>query len=142
MHRPPPARSEPNAVGEIVGLHHVQLAMPAGQEDVARAFYRGVLGLIEEHKPAHLLARGGVWFRGGALQLHLGVEPDFRAARKAHPAILVRGLAELGARCLAAGFPPVEDEPLEGFNRFYVFDPFGNRIEVLEAIDESPQATR
>jgi catechol 2,3-dioxygenase-like lactoylglutathione lyase family enzyme len=106
--------------------------MPPGQEAVARAFYVGVLGLLEEAKPANLLARGGVWFRGGALRLHLGVEPDFRAARKAHPAILVRGLAELGARCSAAGFPPVADEPLEGLDRLYVFDPFGNRIELLE----------
>ena len=107
--------------------------MPAGQEDVARSFYSGVLGLIEEAKPAHLQARGGVWFRGGALRLHLGVEADFRAARKAHPAILVRGLAEFETRCLASGFPPVADEPLDGFDRCYVFDPFGNRIELLES---------
>jgi len=117
---------------EILGLDHVQLAMPAGEEDAARAFYAGVLGLIEDAKPANLAARGGVWFCGGALRLHLGVDPDFRAARKAHPAILVRGLGELSARCRAAGFPPVVDEPLEGFDRVYVFDPFGNRIELLE----------
>ena len=117
---------------EILGLDHVQLAMPAGQESAARAFYSGVLGLIEEQKPANLAARGGVWFRGGSLQLHLGVDADFRAARKAHPAILVRGLDDLAARCEAAGFPPVTDEPLVGFNRFYVFDPFGNRLELLE----------
>ena len=119
-------------MGEILGLDHVQLAMPAGQEDVARAFYTGVLGLVEEAKPTNLLARGGVWFRGGALRLHVGVEPEFRSARKAHPAILVRGLADFEARCAAAGFTPVTDEPLEGFDRFYVFDPFGNRIELLE----------
>ena len=127
------ARPEQQVVREILELHHVQLAMPAGQEDVARSFYSGVLGLIEEAKPAHLQARGGVWFRSGALRLHLGVEPDFRAARKAHPAILVRGLAEFEARCRAAGFPPVADEPLDGFDRCYVFDPFGNRIELLES---------
>jgi len=119
-------------VTEILGLDHVQLAMPAGQESAARAFYSGVLGLIEEQKPANLAARGGVWFRGGSLQLHLGVDADFRAARKAHPAILVRGLDELAAKCAAAGFPPVTDEPLAGFNRCYVYDPFGNRIELLE----------
>ena len=119
-------------MGEILGLDHVQLAMPAGQEEIARAFYSGVLGLVEEAKPANLAARGGVWFRGGTLRLHLGVEPEFRAARKAHPAILVRGLAEFQARCSAAGFTPVTDEPLESFDRFYVFDPFGNRIELLE----------
>jgi catechol 2,3-dioxygenase-like lactoylglutathione lyase family enzyme len=117
---------------EILGLDHVQLAMPAGAEDSARAFYAGVLGLVEEAKPANLAARGGVWFRSGALRLHLGVDPDFRAARKAHPAILVRGLAELAARCRTAGFPPIIDEPLDGFERVYVFDPFGNRIELLE----------
>jgi catechol 2,3-dioxygenase-like lactoylglutathione lyase family enzyme len=117
---------------EILGLDHVQLAMPAGQEAAARAFYCRVLGLLEESKPANLAPRGGVWFSGGTLRLHLGVDPDFRAARKAHPAILVRGLAELAARCRAAGFSPVTDEPLAGFDRIYVFDPFGNRIELLE----------
>lgn len=120
-------------MSEILRLDHVQLAIPVGQEDVARAFYGGVLGLVEEAKPANLLVRGGVWFRGGALRLHLGVEPEFRAARKAHPAILVRGLAEFEARCSAAGFTPIVDEPLEGFDRLYVSDPFGNRIELLEA---------
>ena len=119
-------------MGEVVGLDHVQLAMPAGQEDAARAFYAGVLGLTEEQKPANLVARGGVWFRGGGLRLHLGVERDFRPAKKAHPALLVRGLAELAVRCQAAGFPPVTDQPLEGFDRVYVSDPFGNRIELLE----------
>jgi catechol 2,3-dioxygenase-like lactoylglutathione lyase family enzyme len=119
-------------LSEILGLDHVQLAMPAGQEDAARRFYCGVLGLVEDPKPANLAARGGVWFRGGALRLHLGVDPDFRAARKAHPAILVRGLAGFAARCRAAGFAPVADEPLDGFDRLYVFDPFGNRLELLE----------
>jgi catechol 2,3-dioxygenase-like lactoylglutathione lyase family enzyme len=119
-------------MSEILGLDHVQLAMPAGQEDVARAFYAGVLGLVEEPKPANLAARGGVWFRGGALRLHLGVDANFRPAKKAHPAILVRGLTDLAARCAAAGFPPVTDEPLAGFDRVYVSDPFGNRIELLE----------
>jgi len=119
---------------EILGLDHVQLAMPARRESSARAFYSGVLGLVEESKPANLAPRGGVWFRSGALRLHLGVDPHFQAAGKAHPAILVRGLAELAARCKAAGFPPVTDEPLAGFDRFYVFDPFGNRIELLEQL--------
>lgn len=120
-------------MSEIVGLDHVQLAMPAGQEAVARSFYCGVLGLTEEQKPANLAARGGAWFRGGTLRLHLGVDPEFHPAGKAHPALLVRGLAELAARCHVAGFPPVSDEPLEGFDRVYVRDPFGNRIELLEA---------
>jgi catechol 2,3-dioxygenase-like lactoylglutathione lyase family enzyme len=119
---------------EIVGLDHVQLAMPAGQEATARAFYADVLGLVEQPKPTNLARRGGVWFAGGALRLHLGVDPDFRAARKAHPALLVRGLDELAERCRAAGHHPVTDEPLEGFRRIYVHDPFGNRLELLEPI--------
>jgi len=126
---PPERRIE---LGEIIDLDHFQLAMPAGQEAAARAFYSGVLVLTEEEKPTNLAARGGAWFRGGALRLHLGVDPHFRPAGKAHPALLVRGLAELAARCLAAGFPPITDEPLEGFVRVYVLDPFGNRIELLE----------
>ena len=117
---------------QFLGIDHVQLAMPAGQEEKARAFYCGVLGLVEEPKPANLAARGGAWFRGGDVRLHLGVDADFHPARKAHPALLVRGLAELAARCEAAGFPQVRDEPLDGFDRVHVSDPFGNRIELME----------
>lgn len=116
----------------IFGLDHVQLAMPAGQEDTARAFYSGVLGLEEEAKPASLARRGGVWFKRGELRLHPGIDEDFKPARKAHPALLVRGLQEIVARCQAAGFEPTTDEPLQGFDRVYVLDPFGNRIELLE----------
>jgi catechol 2,3-dioxygenase-like lactoylglutathione lyase family enzyme len=121
-------------VAGIIGLDHVQLAMPAGKEASARAFYSGVLGLVEEPKPANLAMRGGVWFKGGSLRLHLGIDVDFRPAKKAHPAFLVEGLADLAERCRLAGYPPVTDEPLEGLNRMYVFDPFGNRIELLEPI--------
>ena len=117
---------------EIVGLDHVQLAMPAGGESRARDFYVGVLGLVEEPKPANLATRGGVWFRRGSLRLHLGVEAEFRPARKAHPAFLVKGLAALAERCRDAGHTPTTDEPLEGFQRVYVSDPFGNRLELLE----------
>src|SRR6187401_1946358 len=85
--RRPPLMSTPDF--RIHGLDHVQLAMPAGQENLAREFYAGLLGLAEVPKPANLAKRGGVWFEGGALRLHLGVESDFRAAKKAHPAILV-----------------------------------------------------
>lgn len=116
----------------IVGLDHVQLAMPAGREDEARAFYTGVLGLAEQPKPENLAKRGGVWFARGDLKVHLGVEADFRPARKAHPAFRVENLADLRARCEAAGFATVDDEPLPGYDRFYVADPFGNRIECLE----------
>lgn len=77
--------------------------------------------------------RAGAWFRNGSLRLHLGVEADFSPARKAHPALLVEGLATLAERCRTAGFPPVIDEPLPGFDRVYVLDPFGNRLELLQA---------
>ncbi len=116
----------------IVALDHVQLAMPKGGEERARAFYQGVLGLAEQSKPENLAKRGGVWFARGELKVHLGVEADFRPARKAHPAFRVENLAELRARCEAAGFATVDDEPLPGHARFYVADPFGNRIECLE----------
>ena len=106
--------------------------MPAGQEAKARSFYGDVLGLAEDQKPANLVGRGGIWFRGGSLRLHLGVDPDFHPARKAHPALLVSGLAALRRRCEAAGFPTTDDEPLEGYDRAYVQDPFGNRIELME----------
>jgi catechol 2,3-dioxygenase-like lactoylglutathione lyase family enzyme len=114
----------------ITGLDHVQLACPPGAEDDARAFYGGLLGLPEIEKPAALRARGGVWFECGAHQLHLGVEEDFRPARKAHPALRVSDVDEL--RTLAEQLGDVRwDEDLPGFQRFYVDDPFGNRIEVL-----------
>jgi catechol 2,3-dioxygenase-like lactoylglutathione lyase family enzyme len=116
----------------IVRLDHVQLAMPARGEDQARAFFTGLLGLPERTKPAHLAARGGVWFERDDLKLHLGVEKDFRPATKAHPALQVEGLAELVTRLREAGVRVVDDEPLPGYERVYVDDPFGNRIELLE----------
>ncbi len=119
---------------EIYALDHVQLAIPAGQEDEARAFYVGVLGLAEQPKPANLVGRGGVWFVSGSLKLHLGVDPDFRPSKKAHPALLVRDVEAAATECSAAGHPAVRDEPLEGFKRVYVEDPFGSRVELLEAI--------
>ncbi len=117
----------------LVGLDHVQLAMPEGREDDARRFYADVLGLREAAKPPNLARRGGAWFEGdGNLRVHLGVEQEFRPARKAHPAFLVRDLEGLAARLRAAGFQAIEDEPLPGFDRLYTNDPFGNRIELLE----------
>jgi len=107
--------------------------MPAGQENLAREFYGRTLGLTEIPKPAHLAARGGVWFAAGTLQLHLGVEPDFRPARKAHPAFSVEGLDGLVQRCREAGVEIITDTPLDGRRRVYVQDPFGNRIELIEA---------
>jgi len=116
----------------IHGLDHIQLAMPAGEEALAREFYSGVFGLTEISKPAHLAKRGGVWFEGGALRLHLGVEADFRPAKKAHPAFLVQHLDAMTRHLQRAGIVVVTDEPLEGYHRIYVSDPFGNRIELLE----------
>jgi len=118
----------------VHGLDHVQLAMPSGQEALAREFYSGLLGLTELPKPAHLAIRGGVWFEGGTLRVHLGVEADFRPARKAHPALLVQQLEALTQHLQRVGIAVVTDEPLEGYNRIYVSDPFGNRIELLERV--------
>src|SRR5436190_2692746 len=117
---------------QVHGLDHVQLAMPASEEARAREFYAGVLCLTEVPKPANLAKRGGVWFEGGALRLHLGVEGDFRAAKKAHPAILVQQLDALIQHLERTGVPVVTDEPLAGYHRIYVSDPFGNRLELLE----------
>jgi catechol 2,3-dioxygenase-like lactoylglutathione lyase family enzyme len=116
----------------IRAIDHVQLAMPAGREDEAEAFYAGLLGLPRVPKPPHLERRGGCWFESATVKVHLGVEADFRPARKAHPALLVEDLPALLARLGEAGVAIVDDEPLEGYDRAYVDDPFGNRIELLE----------
>jgi catechol 2,3-dioxygenase-like lactoylglutathione lyase family enzyme len=118
-------------VTAILGFEHVQLAMPSGREAEARAFYSGLLGIPEIPKPPELAERGGVWFESDAIKLHLGVEADFRPARKAHPALLIRNLRELVSRLQDARVD-VRDEPLEGYFRVYVADPFGNRIELME----------
>jgi catechol 2,3-dioxygenase-like lactoylglutathione lyase family enzyme len=117
-----------------VALDHVQLAMPRGGEAQARGFYTGLLGLPETPKPANLAKRGGCWFESPTLRIHLGVEEDFRPARKAHPAIRVEGIAALRDHLEANGVPTRADEPLEGYERFYADDPFGNRIEFLEPV--------
>ena len=118
----------------IVVIEHVQLAMPSGQEAAARDFYEGVLGIPEVPKPPHLARRGGAWFERGALKIHLGVEADFRPARKAHPALLVTDLETLVARLKQHNVHVIDDDPLEGYLRVYVADPFGNRIELMEPV--------
>jgi catechol 2,3-dioxygenase-like lactoylglutathione lyase family enzyme len=118
----------------IVRLDHVQLAMPAGGEGLARAFYGGALGIPEVPKPPELAKRGGCWFERDELKVHLGVEREFRAARKAHPALQVEDLPLLVEKLRGLGYAVKEDEPLEGFHRIYVDDPFGNRIELLEPL--------
>jgi catechol 2,3-dioxygenase-like lactoylglutathione lyase family enzyme len=114
-----------------LALDHLQLAMPRGREAEARAFYGDILGLKELTKPPNLAVRGGVWFALGTQQFHLGVEQDFHPAKKAHPAFLAEDLEDLRERLQSRGFVPYEDEPLAGYDRFYVADPFGNRLEFL-----------
>ena len=116
----------------VEALDHVQVAMPAGKEDTARAFYSGLLGLDELEKPATLAARGGAWFRlPDGRQLHLGVEEPFSASRKTHPAFIASNLDELAKKLEAAGIPVRWDEELAPRRRFYGEDPFGNRLEFL-----------
>jgi catechol 2,3-dioxygenase-like lactoylglutathione lyase family enzyme len=119
----------------LQSLDHVLLAMPAGREAEARAFYEGQLGIPEAKKPANLAGRGGCWFVSGSVKIHLGVEKDFRPARKAHPAFLVDDVRAIAARLAAAGAIITEDEPLAGYDRVYVYDPFGNRIELMQRLD-------
>jgi len=117
-------------------IHHVQLACPAGSEDALRAFYGGVLGLTEIPKPPSLAKRGGCWFRSFGIELHLGVEADFRPARKAHPGLLVTGIDEWAKRLTAAGYPVAFDDEFPGMRRFYSEDPHGNRLEFLEPLPQ------
>ena len=118
----------------ILRLDHVQLAMPAGGEDAARAFYHGALGIAETPKPADMAKRGGCWFEEGAVKIHLGVDPDFRPARKAHPGLLVTDLATLKERLSAGNYAYQENDSLPGYRRIFVDDPFGNRLELIEPL--------
>lgn len=123
-----------------VGLHHVLVAIPPGGETAALGFYGDLLGLERIPRPANLATRGGLWFATTTLQLHLGVDGAFVPSRKAHVAFLVPDLARLRSRLEAEGMAITEDEPLEGFDRFYVNDPFGNRVECLQRHSvDSPQ---
>lgn len=116
----------------MFSLHHVQLAIPPGGEDLARGFYSDVLGLDEVPKPPSLADRGGAWFRAGGLEIHLGVEEEFVPARKAHPGILTHDLAALRARLTDVGVEVRGDDLFPGYQRFYVDDCFGNRLEFLQ----------
>ena len=116
----------------IIGLDHIQLAMPPGEETAARYFYGELLGLTEIAKPEPLAARGGCWFEGRRIQLHLGVQTDFVPARKAHPAFLVNDLTALRAKLEAAHVPISVDEALPTVQRFHTSDPFGNRLEFFQ----------
>jgi catechol 2,3-dioxygenase-like lactoylglutathione lyase family enzyme len=122
---------------KILSIDHVQLAMPTGEEEKARAFFVNLLGFREIPKqPPELAKRGGAWFHAGAVQLHLGAETDFRPARKAHPAFIVEDLDGLIAKVQFAGFEiDTTQPPLDGYKRAHIFDPFGNRIELMEKVE-------
>ncbi|MGH2417098.1 MAG: VOC family protein [Candidatus Limnocylindria bacterium] len=116
-------------------IHHVQLGCPAGSEAGARAFWKDLLGFEEIPKPAALAARGGCWFRGHGIEIHVGIESDFRPAKRSHPALQVDGIDGWAARLVASGYDVAWDAALPGMRRFYCADPFGNRIEFLEPVD-------
>lgn len=117
--------------GCLLGIDHVQVAVPAGSESACRAFYVELLGCPELTKPPLLAARGGIWVRAGAQELHCGVEAEFRPARKAHPAFGVHALDNLAQRLEAAGHPVTWDETNPTARRFFAHDPFGNRLEFV-----------
>ena len=120
-----------------LAIYHVQIAIPVGGEAAARGFYGDLLGLTELSKPADMAARGGCWFAVGARQLHLGVEADFRPAKKAHVALTTDMLDMLRARVEAGGHPTKDDSPVDGRYRFFTEDLFGDRIEFM---DRTPRA--
>lgn len=115
-------------------LHHVQVSCPPGGEDAARRFYAEGLQIPEVAKPPVLTARGGCWFRGPAVEVHVGVEEGFAPAGKAHPAFLVEDIDEVGVRLTGQGFPVTWDDDFPGYRRFYTVDGNGNRVEVLAAV--------
>jgi catechol 2,3-dioxygenase-like lactoylglutathione lyase family enzyme len=115
----------------FIAIDHVQVAMPPGEEQKARVFYEGLLGMTELPKPPELAKRGGCWFESGAVQLHLGVESDFRPAKKAHPALRCRDYAALLQRLRDAGIEVNEPGDIPGVRRCHVHDPFGNRLELI-----------
>jgi catechol 2,3-dioxygenase-like lactoylglutathione lyase family enzyme len=116
----------------ILGIDHVQVAIPFASEDRARAFYSGILGFTEIDKPPQMAERKSIWFVAGAVNLHLGIEPDFTPAKRAHPAFVVQGLDKILAACEHASIASKPDTSFNGFRRVHVFDPFGNRLELME----------
>ena len=129
------APAEDELTGAITAIDHVQLAMPPGREAEAEAFYAGILGIPRVPKPPELAKRGGCWFERDGLRVHLGVEDGFRPARKAHPALAVRGLRDVASRLREAGCSVRPGEGVDGLDQAYVDDPFGNRIELIERLD-------
>ncbi|MEH6527933.1 MAG: VOC family protein [Sneathiella sp.] len=119
----------------LLKIDHIQLAMPVGEEESALRFYSDALGMTEVPKPENLAKRGGCWFQTGDVRVHLGVQIDFKPATKAHPAFEVDDFDALCERLDAAGFQCNDDEPLIGFRRTNVSDPFGNRLELMARTD-------
>jgi len=119
----------------LQAIDHVQAAMPAGEEERARGFYRDLLGLPEQPKPPELAKRGGCWFETSNVKVHLGVETPFIPAKKAHIAFRVDDVQALAARARAGGFEVVDDDALPGHARIYIYDPFGNRLEFLQPLE-------
>jgi catechol 2,3-dioxygenase-like lactoylglutathione lyase family enzyme len=118
----------------LIAIDHVQLAMPKGREAAAVEFYEGILGLTRMPKPSNLEVRGGCWFQDRDVKIHLGVDPEFVPARKAHPALVVTNLGDLVDKLRIAGVGVREAEPLTGCERVHVDDPFGNRIELMQLL--------
>lgn len=118
---------------EVLGLDHMQIAIPVGGEPTAIEFYNGVLGLPQLPKPEPQALRGGCWFQAGPTQIHIGVEADFRPAKKAHPALIVRGLDTLVEALKAAGHDVRAGDTIDGVTQTFTDDPFGNRIELVAA---------
>jgi catechol 2,3-dioxygenase-like lactoylglutathione lyase family enzyme len=123
---------------KVVGIDHVQLAIPPGGEAEARKFYGDVLGLVEVPKPEAMRARGGMWFQAGPVQIHLGIEPEMRASVKAHPALVVTELDAWRARLVAAGCQWQDADDVPGTRRGHTWDPFGNRIELIDSRASPP----
>ncbi len=117
---------------KVVGIDHVQLAIPPGGEPAARAFYGDVLGFPELPKPEAMRGRGGMWFQAGPIQIHLGIEPDMRPSSKAHPALVVTELDAWLTRLAAAGCRWQIANEIPSVRRGHTWDPFGNRIELIE----------
>lgn len=121
----------------IAHLDHIQIAAPEGCEAAARDFYGALLGLLEIEKPESLRVRGGCWFQCGHQQLHIGVEKDFRPAKKAHPAFAASNLDGLRQALLARGINVADDDSIPGIRRFHTEDPWGNRLEFVESPDQA-----
>jgi catechol 2,3-dioxygenase-like lactoylglutathione lyase family enzyme len=117
----------------FTAIDHVQLAMPVNQEAAARKFYCEILGMVEMAKPSELAKRGGVWFVSGKVEIHLGVEEDFRAAKKAHPALRCSDYDLLLSKLRAATVLVQEDDNIPGLRRCHIHDPFGNRLELIKS---------